>query len=133
MSYSRVDDAAGSIAGMGSRRGGRKKQSRTRVQPADALLELVPEPLPSAAADPYAAATTAPTAIVVSNAFWVQFAVLEPCDVAGCTAQAGPEAWELLDLDTGEEPPGRFCDDHQIAWATRDRSSTSQTDDPAGV
>lgn len=71
--------------------------------------------------------------IVVSNAFWVQFAVFEPCDVAGCTAQAGPEAWELLDLDTGEEPPARFCDDHQIAWATRDRSSTSPAEVPVVV
>lgn len=103
------------------------------MQPADALLELVPEPLPVEAADPDASAATAPAAIVVANAFWVQFAVLEPCDVTGCAAQASPDAWELLDLDTGEEPPGRFCDDHQIAWATRDRSSTSTAADPAIV
>ncbi len=84
----------------------------------------MPAPLPVATAGPDVGLGT-PAPIVVSNAFWVQFAVLEPCDVAGCTAQAVPEAWELLDLDTEEEPPARFCDDHQIAWVTRPRETTS--------
>lgn len=84
----------------------------------------MPDLLPVATADPDAGlGTLAP--IVVSNAFWVQFAVFEPCDVAGCTDQVAPEAWELLDLDTEEEPPARFCDDHQIAWVTRPRERTS--------
>ena len=89
----------------------------------------MPARLPADTGD--APAVAAP--IVVANAFWVQFAVFEPCDVAGCTDQVAPEAWELLDLDTGEEPPGRFCDGHQIAWATRGRSSTSPAEVPAVV
>lgn len=56
---------------------------------------------------------------VVADPEYVQFADLGPCVVRGCSNQAVPEAWELIDLDTGNEAPDRLCDEHQHAWATR--------------
>lgn len=58
---------------------------------------------------------------VVADPWFVQFADLTGCDVDGCPAVAVPEAWELVDLDTGDELPGRFCEEHQLAWLRRPR------------
>lgn len=107
---------------MGSRRGGRRNHHRTQTRPTDVLQEVIPDALPPATSDQDAMLTAALAPIVVSDAFWVQFAALEPCDVAGCTAQVVPEAWELLDFDTDAAPPGRFCEEHQLTWATRPRT-----------
>lgn len=60
-------------------------------------------------------------AVLVADPRWVQPAELVACDVDGCSSIAVPEAWELLDLDTGAEAPGRFCEEHQLAWVTRPR------------
>lgn len=61
--------------------------------------------------------------IVVADPWFVQFADLVGCDVEGCPAVAQPEAWELIDLETGDELPGRFCEEHQLAWLTRPRDA----------
>jgi hypothetical protein len=67
--------------------------------------------------------------IAVRFPFWVQPADLTPCDVVGCVSAAVPEMWEPVDLDTGDELPGRFCDEHQLAWMTRPRETTSTAGD----
>ena len=41
--------------------------------------------------------------VVVSDPWFVQFADLTGCYVDGCPEVAVPEAWELVDLDTGDE------------------------------
>jgi hypothetical protein len=45
------------------------------------------------------------TGTVVADPEYVQFADLAPCAVRRCSNQAVPEAWELVDLDTGDEAP----------------------------
>jgi hypothetical protein len=65
---------------------------------------------------------------VVADPEYVQFADLTPCSLGGCSNQAVPEAWELIDLDTGNEAPGRLCDEHQHAWATRPHHPTVSSD-----
>lgn len=62
--------------------------------------------------------------VLVADPRWVQPAELVACDVDGCTARAVPEAWELVDLDTGDEAPGRFCEEHQLAWLVTGRSGS---------
>ena len=59
--------------------------------------------------------------VVVADPWFVQFADLTGCDVGGCPEAAVPEAWELVDLDTGDELPGRFCEEHRLAWLRRPR------------
>jgi hypothetical protein len=66
--------------------------------------------------------------VVVSDPWFVQFADLTGCDVDGCPEVAVPEAWELVDLNTGDEQPAPFCDEHQLAWITRPRETTSTTE-----
>ncbi|MDT0235242.1 hypothetical protein [Curtobacterium sp. BRB10] len=63
------------------------------------------------------AAETGP--VVMSEPWLVQFADLTACTVDGCPAAAEPQAWEFVDLDTGHELPGRFCDEHQLAYLSR--------------
>ncbi|WP_285439942.1 hypothetical protein [Curtobacterium sp. ISL-83] len=41
--------------------------------------------------------------------------------------------WEPVDLDTGNELPARFCEEHQLAWLTRPRETASAAEDPAIV
>lgn len=93
------------------------------MNPVDVLLEQDD----TAPAAPVAAAVG--RLIVAADPFLVQPADLVPCDVDGCTDPAGPEAWEPVDLDTGDELPGRFCDEHQLAWITRPRETTSTSGD----
>lgn len=106
---------------MRSRRGARKGRPRNQGNPIVVLLEQDDTPPP---VDVDVART-----IEVLHSFWVQPADLVPCDVDGCTDPAEPEAWEPIDLDTGDELPGRFCGEHQLAWITRPRESTSNTGD----
>ncbi|MCE0459407.1 hypothetical protein [Curtobacterium flaccumfaciens] len=61
----------------------------------------------------------------------MQPAELTGCDIDGCSSIAIPEAWELVDLDTGDEAPGRYCEEHQLAWLRRPRGMTSTTEDLA--
>ena len=117
--------AAGSIRGMRSRRGARKGRPRNQGNPIDVLLEQ-DDTTPPAGVDVDAGVART---VEVLHSFWVQPADLVPCDVDGCTDPAEPEAWEPVDLDTGDELPGRFCDEHQLAWITRPRASTSTTGD----
>ncbi|MCE0459719.1 hypothetical protein [Curtobacterium flaccumfaciens] len=112
---------------MRTRRGTRKGRPRNQDNPIDVLLEQDDTTPPASAPD--VDVDLAPT-IEVLHSFWVQPADLVPCDVDGCTDPAEPEAWEPVDLDTGNELPGRFCDEHQLAWITRPRESTSTTGDP---
>ncbi len=119
--------AAGSIRGMRSRRGARKGRPRNQDNPIDVLLEQ-DDPTPPAS-EPASVDHVLGRSIEVLHSFWVQPADLVPCDVDGCTDPAEPEAWEPVDLDTGDELPGRFCDDHQLAWITRPRESTSTAGD----
>lgn len=77
--------------------------------------------------------TPAVQPVSVRFPFWVQPADLTPCDIDGCTAAAEQEMWEPVDLDTGDELPGRFCDEHQLAWLTRPRATTSTTGNLAFV
>jgi hypothetical protein len=69
--------------------------------------------------------------IAVRFPFWVQSADLVRCAVEGCAATAVPEMWEPVDLDTGDEQPGRFCTEHELAWLTRPRETTSTTGESA--
>jgi hypothetical protein len=110
---------------MRTRRGARKGRPRTQDNPIDVLLEQ-DDTTPPAGVDVDAGVTRT---IEVLHSFWVQPADLVPCDVDGCTDPAEPEAWEPVDLDTGDELPGRFCDEHQLAWITRRRESTSTSRD----
>jgi len=91
----------------------------------DVLLEQDDVASPAAHVDERPAAE----AIAVRFPFWVQPADLTPCDVVGCVSAAVPEMWEPVDLDTGDELPGRFCDEHQLAWMTRPRETTSTAGD----
>lgn len=106
---------------MRTRRGARKGWPRNQGNPIDVPLEQ-DDTTPLAPAPAGIART-----IEVLHSFWVQPADLAPCDVDGCTHPAEPEAWEPVDLDTGDELPGRFCDEHQLAWITRPRESTSMS------
>lgn len=119
--------AADSIRGMRSRRGARKGRPRNQGNPIDVLLEQDDTTPP--ASTPADVDHVLGRSIEVLHSFWVQPADLVPCDVAGCTDPAEPEAWEPVDLDTGDELPGRFCDEHQLAWITRPRETTSTTGD----
>ena len=112
---------------MRTRRGARKGRPRNQDNPIDVLLEQ-DDTTPPASAPASVDAGVAGT-IEVLHSFWVQPADLVPCDVDGCTDPAEPEAWEPVDLDTGDELPGRFCDEHQLAWITRPHESTSTTGD----
>jgi len=101
------------------RRGlGRDSQSRQRHRPLErddagaGYLE-----------DDVASGSSERPAVLVADPRWVQPAELVGCDVDGCSARAVPEAWELVDLDTGDDAPGRFCEEHQLAWLTRPRVS----------
>lgn len=116
---------------MRTRRGTRKgRPPRNQGNPIDVLLaQDNPTPLAPAPAGVGVGVGVGRT-IEVVHSFWVQPADLVPCDVDGCTDPAEPEAWEPVDLDTGDELPGRFCDEHQLAWITRPRASTSITGDP---
>ncbi|WIE70298.1 hypothetical protein [Curtobacterium sp. MCLR17_054] len=67
--------------------------------------------------NPDAAGTDSPKVWTVDPR-WVQPADLTACDAAGCTATAVPEGWALIDLDTGEELPGRLCETHERAHLT---------------
>jgi len=69
---------------------------------------------------------------VVADPEYVQFADLTPCAVRGCSNQAVPEAWELIDLDTSNEAPDRLCDEHQHAWATRPHQPTVSSNTEQG-
>lgn len=77
-------------------------------------------------APPMSVQPVEPAVVVVADAFWVQFAVFEPCEIAGCSAQAIPPAWALIDLESGEEPAALLCDDHHRAWVTRPRPGTAR-------
>ena len=96
--------AAGSIRGMGSRRGGRNRdRKRERFSRTPRALEHE-----ETTARPPAAVLEADDGderrpVVVSDPWFVQFADLTGCYVDGCPEVAVPEAWELVDLDTGDE------------------------------
>lgn len=64
---------------------------------------------------------TAADAAIITDPRYVQFAALIGCDIPGCTEFAVPDAWALVDLDTGTELPGRYCEHHQSVYATRPR------------
>ncbi|WP_182066394.1 hypothetical protein [Curtobacterium sp. ME12] len=111
---------------MGSRRGGRNRdRKRARFSRTAAPLE---QDTVSLELTPSAAAATGGVVegqlIVASDPWFVQFADLVACDAEGCPEIATPEAWELVDLDSGDELPGRFCEEHQVAWLTRRRPAT---------
>jgi hypothetical protein len=110
---------------MRSRRGGRKGRPRNQGSPIVVLLEQDDTATPVDVEVDVGVGVA--RTIEVLHSFWVQPAHLVPCDVDGCTDPAEPEAWEPVDLDTGDELPGRFCDEHQLAWITRPRASTSTT------
>jgi hypothetical protein len=118
-------DAAGSIRGMRSRRGARKGRPRNQGNPIVVLREQDDAAPPADIDIDIDVDAGVGPRIEVLHSFWVQPADLVPCDVDGCTGPAEPEAWEPIDLDTGAELPGRFCDEHQLAWITRPRASTS--------
>jgi hypothetical protein len=100
------------------------------MSPVDVLLEQN-DAASSAASVDDVDETPAVQPITVRFPFWVQPADLTLCDVAGCSAAAELEMWEPVDLDTGDELPGRFCNEHQLAWMTRPRETTSTPGDPA--
>jgi hypothetical protein len=112
---------------MRSRRGARKGRPKNQGNPIDVLLEH--DDIAPPASAPVDVDAGIGRTIEVLHSFWVQPADLVPCDVDGCTDPAEPEAWEPVDLDTGDELPGRFCDEHQLAWITRPRETTSTTGD----
>jgi hypothetical protein len=103
--------------GMRTRRRGTARDSRQRHRPlerddrGDGHLE-----------ENGTAGSTEGPAVLVADPRWVQPAELVACDVDGCSARAVPEAWELVDLDTGVEAPGRLCEEHQLAWLASGRS-----------
>ncbi|MCS5524667.1 hypothetical protein NY551_18190 [Curtobacterium flaccumfaciens pv. oortii] len=106
---------------MRSRRGARKGRPRNQGNPS-VVLRAQDDAASPADIDVDAGVGLR---IEVLHSFWVQPADLVACDVDGCTDPAEPEAWEPVDLDTGAELPGRFCHEHQLAWITRPRESTS--------
>jgi hypothetical protein len=118
--------AAGSIRGMRSRRGRRNRdRKRDRFSQTPPLLKQGDTTARPPAAVVEADDVDERRLVMVSDPWFVQFADLTGCDVDGCPAVAVPEAWELVDLDTGDEQPGRFCDEHQLAWIARPRETTS--------
>lgn len=102
---------------MGSRRGGRRRQQQ-RDREISAVAPLKDDV--NAGTRTNDAERAAETGLVVTSDPWfVQFADLTACTVDGCPAAAEPEAWEFVDLDTGNELPDRFCEEHQLAYLSR--------------